>query len=89
MKIAEHRQTFMKMNGLKVKKISFWPYLTGKIRHVFCQFGIHKGKVFTKGYIKVMGKRNKPETISKEVWNVRRCQYCFEIFSKPEDCDKN
>lgn len=86
--LGQHR-TFRKMNGLKVNRMSFARYLCGKIRLFLCQFGIHKGKVFRQGYITVTNKKNKPETFSRTPWNIRRCDYCFEIFAKPEDCIKS
>jgi hypothetical protein len=64
-------------------------YLYGKIRLFFCQFGIHNGNIFGQGYIVITDNKNKQEIISKTLWNVRRCKYCFEIFAKPDDCIKS
>lgn len=88
MKMRDHLHTFQKMNGLKTRKISLLRYLIGKIRHIFCQFGIHKGNVILEGYIQLGEKKNKPKSISKDIWKIRFCDFCGELFSKPEDCEK-
>ncbi len=81
MTIAGRQWTLNKKTGSFRRKISLFPYLRGKIRLFLCQFGIHKGNIYTKGRIKL----EDPPAVSKNRWFIRRCFWCGGNFVERED----
>lgn len=78
-KMYESRWVMKRKSGEFQKKVSYFPFLYGKLRLFLCQMGFHDGPIIKTGYIKTGLK------ISRDMWDVRRCLWCNAQFCKSED----
>lgn len=60
-------------------------FLTRPYRNLKCQHGYHNGPIVKQGYPLPIAKNNKPAVPLNDIYWIRRCSNCGEVFSNSDD----
>lgn len=83
-KIHGARWSMNKKSGEFVQRVSAFPSLRGAIHTILCKFGAHDGYAYKTGIVVTQSGRQ-----LKGTWILRRCKWCFEVYTTVKDRIQN